>query len=131
MSDTICTSAMCAQGKASVSEMRRVFNILSGNASFNRAKFEPSVLSIEQAFEEQYNILSEWIPFNPACCAIKDLGNQADRLTVQMQTAAGAATTPGGPGSSQSGLNLDALLMLGALALGAVVIGNLSIATRR
>lgn len=131
MSTVVCTSAMCAQGKASVSEMRRVFNILSGNPSFNRAKFEPSVLSIEQTFDEQYNILSEWIPFNPACCSIKDLGSQADRLTAQMQTAAGAASTPGGPGTSAPGIDLDSLVTLGALALGAIVLSNVAVATRR
>lgn len=122
---------MCAQGKASIQEMRRVFNILSGNASFNREKFEASVLGIEGAFEDSYSVFSEWIPFNPACCAIKDLGNQADRITTQMLTAAGVALPGTGPGSQPPAIDLDAMVMLGALALGAVIIGNVSQAVRR
>jgi hypothetical protein len=119
----ICTTVMCSEGKARVSEMRRVFNILSGNPSFNQAKYEPSVLAIEQAFDDQYSLFSEWIPFNPACCAIKDIGAQADALTLQMQSAAGVGTTPL---PVSEGFNLDTVVTLGGLALAAVLIGNLS-----
>lgn len=117
---------MCAQGKASVQTMERTFNVLIGNPNFNRGRFEPTVTAIEQSFDVEYSFYSEYIPFNPACCAIKDLGAQADKLTNDMLASVGAQPTAPGPGSTQppiSGDSISGILMLG---LGAVIISNLA-----
>jgi len=116
---------MCIQGKASVDTMNRTFNILLGNSLFNRARFETSVTAIGQAFEDAYAFYSPYIPFNPACCGIKDLGAQADRVTAEMLSSVGAAPIGPGPGSA-TGFNLEQLMPLAYLAVGAVILSNVT-----
>lgn len=124
----ICTGPMCADGKVAVEQARRVFNILSGNPAFNRAKFEPTLLGIEQTFEDNYSMFSVWIPFNPYCCTIEEIGRQADQLTIDMQNSVGVSVVEPTPRPVDS---LDTMVTLGMLALGAVILGNVSAAIRR
>lgn len=100
MADLVCTTAMCSEGRASVQEMRKTFDTLATDENFPKAYFEPTVISLEQSFQANYSIFSEWIPFNPSCCAIKDIGAQADDLTTRMLAAAHAAGVTTGPGST-------------------------------
>lgn len=104
--DIVCTTAMCSQGRASVQEMRNTFDTLSQNPDFTKWYFEPTVISIEKAFQDSYSVFSEWIPFNPSCCAIKDIGAQADDLTIKMLAAAHAAGITTGPGSTAPPIQL-------------------------
>lgn len=127
----ICTTAMCAQGRASVQEMRNTFDGLAEDSRFDRGYYEPTVVAIEHSFNDLWSVFSELIPFNPSCCAIKDLGSQADALTKEMLTSVGGAVPIGGPGSQAPPLQLDQMVTLGMLALGAIVLSNISQATRR
>lgn len=122
--DIICTGPMCTQGKASVDTMDRTFNVLLGNPLFNRQHFEPIVLALEQSFEEQYSFYSPYIPFNPACCGVKDLGAQADKITNDMLASVGAAQPGTGPGSTAPPISGDTIMNLGMLALGVVIVSN-------
>ena len=87
----ICTTAMCANAKVQVSQMQDTFKQYSNNSDFY-ARFQPAVDSIQAAFDENYSVWSEWIPFNPACCALQDTGNQAEDLTNQMIQYQGGVT---------------------------------------
>src|SRR5262252_8383947 len=101
MADMICTSTMCADGRVSVQNMRSTFDSLVSNTDFNRSYYEPTVLAIEKSFHDNYSVFSEWVPFNPSCCAVKDIGAQADEVTHQMLQSVGAeAPTAPGPGST-------------------------------
>lgn len=121
---------MCADGRSSVQQMRRTFNVLSGNARFDSARFEPRVLEIEQTLDDLLSVVSDWIPFNPACCTAYDVGKQADTLIDQMNQSAGVATSTGSS-SGNDGFDVNSLITLSALAVGAMFLGNLSMFTRR
>jgi len=104
MSTLVCTTVQCSQGRASVEQMQATFDSLKTNPQFNVGSFEPTVLSIKQSFDASYSVIDEWIPFNPNCCAIKDIGAQADLLTSRMLASVGSASPGTGPGSSSDGL---------------------------
>jgi hypothetical protein len=107
MSDLLCTSAMCAEGKLSVQEMRSTFDSLQAQyPNFQSSFYEPTVVSIEQAFNANYSWFSSYIPFNPECCAIKDIGAQADTVTQQMLASVNAAPSGLGPGSTTPPISL-------------------------
>lgn len=122
MPNMICTAAMCAEGRASVVEMRNTFEQLPNNL---QPRFKPSVQAVQDTFSNTVSIFSEYIPFNPVCCAAKDIGAQADGLTTQMLAAMHAAGITTGPGSTDPAFDLNALLMLGALAVGLNLLGGL------
>src|SRR5262249_43112152 len=126
MPSMICTSAMCAQGRVSVQEMRSTFDELSKRDDFNRGYFEPTVTEIERSYNDSYSIFSEWIPFNPECCAIKDIGSQADSITAAMLTSVHVQAPVPGPASQKPPLDIDNLMTLGALVLGVILLSNLS-----
>lgn len=126
----ICTTAMCANGRASVQQMRRTFNLLSGNPNFPAARFEPRVLEIEQTLDDVLSVVSDWIPFNPACCTATELGKQADSLIDEMNRAAGVVTSTG-TSSGNPEIDVQSLVTLGALAVGVMFLGNLQAVTRR
>lgn len=126
MSNVICTSAMCQQGKASVDTMERTFNVLLGNPLFNRAHFEPTVTSLEQSFQDQWHFYTPYIPFNPACCAIQDIGQQADDLTNAMLASVGAESTGTGPSQQKPPINFDTATTLITLGIVAVLVSNVA-----
>lgn len=111
----ICTTALCAEGRAAVQQMMGTFTYLSNNPQFPKARFEATVHSIESAFDDQYTMFSEWIPFNPACCAIVDIGKSADNLTNQMLQSVAAVGLPPKP-------KLPVDPVSGALTLGTVLV---------
>lgn len=124
----ICTTAMCSEGRSNVEQMRRTFNILSGNPAFDAAKFEPRVLEIEQTLDDLLSVVSDWIPFNPSCCVAFELGKQANTVTDDMNRSAGVTTNRP---PDNAGFDVDSLITLGALAVGAIFLGNLGTLTRR
>ncbi len=114
-SSGICTTPMCDAGAASVAQMQTVFNQLD---SAGQVQFLSSATAINDSFNSIYSWYSDMIPFNPDCCAVQDLGAQADALTHQMQqymsVPAGSQLGPG-PGTSAAGMSLPALIVLGVL----------------
>lgn len=131
MSDLFCTTVMCSQGKASVETMRHTFDTLSNEINFDRYHYESAVSAIEQAFQDNYGMFSQWIPFNPACCAIKDLGLQAEHLTADMLQSMRMAGTGPGPSNTPPVIDSGSLITLGMLALGAVIVSNVAPLMRR
>src|SRR5215831_8121512 len=93
---SLCTTPMCSQGKASVEQMRATFDRLVSQKSIDRSQFEPLVGAIESSFGQNYSRFSEWIPFNPKCCAIADIGRQAEELTSRMLQSVGLQPMPKG-----------------------------------
>lgn len=124
----ICASGDCQVGKASVDQMGKTFNVLLSTPGFDRAHFEPLVLSIEQTFDETYAFYSPYIPFNPTCCAVLELGKQADKINNDMLASVGAETLPGGGPSTTpgGGVDMQSLVTLGMIVAGAVIIGNVA-----
>ena len=87
----LCTTAMCANAKVQVAEMQATYKQHSDDLTF-ASKFKPAVDAIQATFDDQYSVWSEWIPFNPECCALQDTGNQAETLTHQMIQHVGGVT---------------------------------------
>src|SRR5262245_44754261 len=125
MAPLICTTPMCSQGKASVDTMSRTYNLLVQNPGFDRWRFESTVVSLEEAFDAAYSFYDPMIPFNPKCCAILDIGYQADRVTADMRASVGAAPTGPGP-STQPGVSGDSLVTRGIVAAVALSAGNVA-----
>ncbi len=98
--------------------MRQTFDALSANPAFPRIRFQPTVLSIESAFNAVYSWWDEYIPFNSDCCAVADIGAQAASLTNEMLGSLGATSVPvppqPPPGSSDP---IDSLVWLAGLAI--------------
>lgn len=119
----ICTTPMCDSGHSSVMQMDSVYLGLDPEI---RNQFQSSHDAILNTLNNTYSWYSTWIPFNPDCCSMQTLGQQAEQLTAQMQAAAGAVTLGLGPaGDSGSGLSLGAMVALGVAGYLALAhIGN-------
>lgn len=87
----VCTTAMCANAKVQVAQMHSTYEQYANDPAF-AARFKPAVDSIQSAFDENYSVWSEWIPFNPACCALQDTGNDAEDITNKMISYVGGVT---------------------------------------
>jgi hypothetical protein len=122
-SGPLCATGDCAAGRVSVQEMRSTFDALVANPQFDRWRFESSVVALESTYNATAGWFSEWIPFNPNCCAIKDIGIQADELTRQMLVSVGSADAGQRP-ASQAGFDLNSLMTVGALLLGVMLLSN-------
>lgn len=127
-SGPICTTGDCEKGRISIQEMRTTFNALSGNPDFDSVKFRSAVESLEALYAQNTSFFSEWIPFNPNCCAVADIGVQADTLTTRMLQSVGAA--PLTPPASAAGFDLNSLMALGGILLGVMFLSNLKGLTR-
>jgi hypothetical protein len=92
----ICTTSMCSAGRASIEEMDAVYNSLESTL---QPRFQSAHDSILSTYQQYWVSVDEWIPFNPECCAIQQLGYQADSLTSQMQQASGQVSSGPGPGT--------------------------------
>lgn len=114
----VCTTPMCEAGSASVEQMRQTFNSLSADVSqhFDASRFRSTVDSIEASFNAEYSWYDPLIPFNPVCCTIEKIGQQADLITNQMLESVGASGIPG-----PSTASMDPLLMLGFLVVGYLI----------
>ena len=120
---SICTTPMCDDGKASVERMRATFDNLSNtNPAFQRARFEPTVVSIETSFQAEWSWYDDLIPFNPVCCTIADIGSAADTLTNQMLASIGAA--PVEPISKPTS-PFDSITILAGVAIAAYLFVNI------
>lgn len=120
-----CTTPMCAQGRVSVLQMLRVFDELKRTRpAFPAAQYAPTVNAIHASFQDAHSVFSEWIPFNEDCCALKDLGAQADTVTASMLQAAGAAPIGTGPGSTESEIDLEQIINAGLWIGGLLVLAN-------
>lgn len=119
MASTVCaTSLMCKKGRSAVEQMSHTFDYLrDNNQGFNAAAFEPTVRSIESEFNAIYSFYTEWIPFNPDCCTIEDIGINADAITNQMLASVGAAGVPPPPPQTDWGT----VIIVGGVILLAVV----------
>lgn len=126
----ICASGDCQIGKASVEQMGKTFNVLLQNPNFDRMKFESQVIATEQTFEDAYAFWSPYIPFNPTCCAVLEIGKQADGITAAMLRSMGMNTLPG-PSDRQTGAGADSLMILAIVAGLAVIAGNVAPLIRR
>lgn len=121
MSSQFCTTVMCSEGKAKVQQMRITYENLKNNPSFNTNRFADTVNSIEESFDAEYTMFSEWIPFNSACCTIGDIGEQAAIITNQMLQSVGSTTVPTAPKPPDT---LGSLATIGIVVAGLVLFSN-------
>jgi hypothetical protein len=115
----VCSTPMCSAGAASVDQMQSVFDALGSPSEFSSA-----VAGVKSAFDANYSAWDDWIPFNPVCCTIRDLGVSADTLTNQMQTKYGQTPTGTGPATNAPGAELPTL---GQLSFGLVAVAALAL----
>lgn len=116
MLSLICLESDCTNGEALVNEMDSTFQALPANLQL---QFQSAHDSIMTSFNSYWVSIDKWIPFNPICCSILTLGQQANQLTIQMQQALGQ-TSVGVP----TGSTFDLSSLLGGsgtlLAFGVV-----------
>jgi hypothetical protein len=116
----ICTTPMCTDGKASVDQMNATFNdLVATHPEFNASQFQPTVKSITDVFNATYSFYDPYIPFNPVCCTIADIGAQADALTNEMLASVGGAPIPG-PSTQTDPLGM--LLVIGGIIAAVMLI---------
>ena len=103
LGQTVCMTGDCAAGAASIRQMDSVYQSAGPDT---QATFQSAHDGIMASFNQSYSWYSEWIPFNPGCCGILQLGAQADQLTVQIQRALGqtSITPPPPPDTSIAGI---------------------------
>jgi len=113
----MCTTTMCANAKVQLAQMQETYKNYANDGAFV-ARFKPSVDSIQQAFDDNYSVFSEWIPFNPTCCALQDIGNQAEDMNNQMLSYVGAAPITPTP----KPMDINSLLLVGGVIVGLIVL---------
>jgi len=95
---TVCTTPLCKSGRAAVAKARWTWQYLKDNyPGFNAGSFNPAIQSLEASLASVDSWYADFIPFNPVCCTIEDLGAQADILTNQMLGSVGAVNIPPPP----------------------------------
>lgn len=110
----VCTTPMCKSGRAAVAKMWYTFNYLKANyQNFNAAGFEPTCKSIQAALDSVDSWYADFIPFNPTCCTIDDIGRQADTITNQMLASVGGVTIPEPP----PGTDWTSVIVFGGVVL--------------
>ena len=89
------TSGDCDAGSQSINLMDATFQALPASS---QAQYQQQHDALMTAFNANYSFYSSWIPLNPACCAVEQIGEQADALTSQMTGGAvkGPSVTPSG-----------------------------------
>ncbi len=116
--DVVCTTVMCYDGRRKVAEMWHAFDYLSANHSeFDRNHFLPAANTLQQSLDAIDSWYATWIPFNPVCCSIDDIGNQALILMDQMMESVGVASVPAPPPTT----NWSNVIIIGGIVLLAVV----------
>ena len=78
-----CTTGMCANAKVQLAVMQDTYKQHADDPNF-ADKYKPSVDTLQAEFDASYSIWSMFIPWNPECCKVQDIGNQAEALTNQM-----------------------------------------------
>lgn len=119
LNQIVCTTVMCHDGRRKVSEMWAAFNYLSENYSnFDRARFLPTCNTLQQSLDAVDSWYATWIPFNPVCCSVDDIGNQAITVTNNMLASVGAESVPlPPPGATDWG---SVIMFAGLVALAVV-----------
>jgi hypothetical protein len=108
----VCTTPMCDSGSASVSQMDALYQQLGQPSQYQQAHD-----AIMASYNQSYSWYSDLIPFNPDCCTLQQIGQQADALSSQMS----GGTIGAGPSTQGQGMSLTTILVLGAaLYLGMV-----------
>ena len=114
----VCTSVMCEDGRRKVSEMWATYDYLLANyPAFNSSQFLPAATTLQQSLEAIDSWYATWIPFNPVCCSIDDIGNQAAQLTNTMLTSVGAARVPSPPPATNWG---NVIVIAGIVLIAAI-----------
>ncbi len=108
----VCTSTMCDSGSASVTEMDSVYQSLPSDI---QSRFQSAHDLIMAGYNANYSFYDSWIPFNPVCCTLQQIGQQADTLTNQMQVALGQVPSGSGPGTQSQGMSLQTMIVLAAV----------------
>lgn len=125
MADLFCTTAMCARGRTSVNEMQNMYDTLSSDyTDFDRNRFAPTVSGIKKSFDDAYSVFSEYVPFNPTCCTIAELGKQADTVTSQMLQSVSAAPAGQGPSSAPPPIDIGGIGNTVLWVIGGILVLN-------
>lgn len=106
LGDVVCTTPQCTTGEAQIQQMDSVFQSLSSDL---QAQYQSAHDAIMSSYNSIYGITTNYIPFNPDCCTLADLGNQAVSLQNQMLSASGQQGTQLQP---SAGLPLGTLVIL-------------------
>ena len=112
LGDYVCVEGDCAVGEAAVVQMMTVFQ-----ASGSPPAWAPTVKAIKDSFDALDKTISRHLlPFSPACCAIKQIGVQAQQATADMQQGKAPNLSPGyTPSSSVLDTTIKAALVLGGI----------------
>ena len=85
LGDLVCVEGDCKQGEAQVLQLREMFARVGKPAMYAAA-----VATIEASYAEiNGSFARKWIPFSTACCQIKGIGAQAEKLTQAIAQASG------------------------------------------
>ena len=122
---TIPTAADCDAGQASVLEMDSVFQSLSSDL---QAQYRGAHDAIMNAYNGEWYWGINWIPFNPQCGTMQELGNQADALTAQMQSAAGQVPVGVGGPATQASQSSILSGLIGGQGTTLLIVGGLVVA---
>ncbi len=105
----IATSSTCQTGEAAIAQMDSVFQSLPVDIQNN---FQSAHDMIMASYNANHSFYTDWIPLNPDCVIICQIGEQADALTSQMQIAIGQV-----PAShvTPSQMSIQSMLILAAV----------------
>lgn len=122
LGDAICNTPECTTGEAQINQMDSVFQSAPANV---QTQFQGAHDAIMSSFNAIYGITTNWIPFNPDCCTIGDLGNQAVALQSQILSAmgqSGTTLTPSGGFQLPSLQSVTSLLIVAGIVYLVVVL---------
>lgn len=114
LGDIICTTAQCSQGADSVHAMDNYFQALDPS---RQAAYQAEHDYIMTQFNANYSWYSPYIPFNPACCGILTIGQQADQLLCRMTGSQNCVSPSAGDGS----LSIGAIVALAVVGYFGIV----------
>lgn len=106
LGDAICTTPQCTEGEAQVQQMDSVFQ---SAPPYVQSQFQSAHDAIMATYNATYGMFTNYIPFNPDCCTLADLGTQAVALQNQILTASGQQGTQLQP---SPGLPLTTIILL-------------------
>lgn len=119
LGDVVCVEGDCAAGEQAVHQLAAFYS-----AAREPAQFAAAVSAVIHDFQELDAQWQRHLPFSGVCCAIKQVGQQAQDLTAQIAAALRIAPPPGiptlapGPSSDLVGLvrTLTAVAAVGGVA---------------
>lgn len=93
LGDVICSNTVVCQ--AAENAVQQMDSVYQANVA-SLTNYQSSHDTIMSSYNANYSSLEDYIPFNPNCCTMQTIGQQAYDLMIQMQTALGQNPTPGG-----------------------------------